>query len=228
MRIVPIVGGAAYQGGNLFDVTYPVLEGTNIALTAGYYSVDLVFKYGLTNVPLETGGKTTSVRQILHIHQNLSSNFAFVFSKDDFIVTGGTLAGIAITYTPNTDEKPVVSSKINTDAVTPTTADNEVITLAISRASNSNAQDLLVLTVTNQTNFDGPLEWYLGQTLLAGAIVTGTGDSVLTLTAGTGILPGTGTYRITVVGYKENDETPTPKLVPYGTYFSVKVVATAP
>jgi len=163
------------------------------ALPAGYYYLDVL---------LSCDQGSASLPEALHIYKNLTSELIITFT-DDFIVQTTGEADPIIDLTPAPNTRPIL--EINTVPATTAAAlaDGEPVPLDISDG------DKRTVTVTNFAAYD-TIEWWIGNPLGSTPLdpatalngITGTNNSVLTITAGA--FPGpfgySGTKAVTVIG----------------------------
>ena len=153
----------------------------SIPLEPGYYSV--VFE-------LNNNVNKIFYREVLHVYQNMTSNFPFAFTNAHFPAPGS--AGVTITA-PSLSEQRLGLAHANGGTWSGTlAADNLTLTI---RMSNSPGR----ITVSGAGTLS-EVAWYInpgnGAPLTAG--ISGTGGTVLTVTPGSNFARGT--YSIVVEG----------------------------
>jgi len=217
MTLSPILGGGPYLGGTAFAATPDAP--TTITLREGYYYVDIVFT---------SSGKTTSLRQVLHIYRNLISEYTITFTNASFINLSGTVI-IGINVLPTPDKIPVL---IDDDTPNPNSV-NEQLLGPLSSATSATTY----IEVENVSDFDsiewrtytyvydsGTDTWTGTLTPIATGEVSGSDGEILTIKAGAGSFIATGTYHIVVEGTVDASAGPpaTPKRT-YDTWFKVTI-----
>jgi len=210
MTISPIVGGTAYNSGDPFDTT-SALGISPITLRSGYYYVDLV---------LTAGTKVTSVRQVLHVYQNLTSGpYTYTFTEDNFISIMGSFSVDITGVDAIVDAVPSLEVDKNSSGTAVTLPLDGLVTLV------KTPLDTAVVTVTNASSFTGGIAWYTvdpttGIVNTTTPIGTGASLNITPISAPAGNNPfiGVGTFKVSVVG-----RVGATAGVPYETRFEVKI-----
>jgi len=201
ITITPVVSGNTWNGGDggtSNTLTLTTNTPPPISLTPGIYNV-------LVEVSVGQPTNSSSVYELVHIHQNLTSGpVAFVYDADGF---QGFISSISAPFTP-LDVKPELEDSSNAvvgDGSTVTVSKDDIVSAAGEE----------IITVTNESEFDS-IAWYSGS-----ATPIKTGD-VLTIddTFLLATFPNEKTYQVTVVGYTGTAPNYT---AAYSTKFKVKV-----
>jgi hypothetical protein len=188
----------------VLNTSAPVTNWTNttgVSIMSGYYYVD---------IELIIDGATKYFRHVLHIYQNFTSTFEYIFTDDHIGVTGVTFTPL-IDYEHPKDNPPTV-------AVAPSSSSNFTVAIGDGSWTDPYLLSLSGLTLPKEleitVTYLGTPEFYYGSTLL------GSGASL--------IIPATapfntvGTYQVLVVG------TATADGKPYEKEIAIKVVDDKP
>jgi len=139
-------------------------------------------------------GDNRTFRHILHIYKNQISAFTYTFDNTYFT---WAQTGLNVEYNPPADAKPTITVNKNNGGAT-ATAEGATVTVKINSGSTA---DTAVITVTNTNYGSNTIEWYLnGTAALSGGILSGTNNSVLTVTAGSAPFTAQGKFPLTIVG----------------------------
>jgi len=151
---------------------------------AGYYYVDFVLTAKSTN---------KTFRHILHIYQNMTSSFEYLFNNDYFTFAQITLP---ITVGPF-DGKPELKYGISNTLL----AEEGIVTVSFSAAGGNPAST--TITVTNATDYDS-IAWYYGSVALVPLTTTppvsGTKGEILTVDTTAAPFNIQGKSQLTIVG----------------------------
>lgn len=198
MVVTEIGGSVAYTHPDLLTAFGSATVTGNTSIPAGYYFVDF---------SLTVDSTARDFRHILHIYQNMTSTFTYVFNNGSFDISNGRVSP-GITY-----EKPVVVSPPELESGSALT-ENQTLTISIAAAGTTSVD----ITVTNYAIYDS-IEWFLGlSTTLTSTDGLSASDDVDydTLTIdGSAPFDTEGTYLLTVQGIKDG--------IPYGTFIRLKI-----
>jgi len=194
IKIDALLGGGSYgtttTPASIGGGGTPGVAAGTISLPPGYYVADIILTTGL--------GKA-SVKDVLHVYQNLTSEFTYLFTEKHIVKTQGTgqldvdfkpapSIPVLLTGTPTAvTAGGLVTLNINSDN-DPSPAHGKTETLTVANSIGATAAD----------DYKA-VKWYLGSDEITAGI-SGTGGNILTITAGTAPFAYVGTIPLTVVG----------------------------
>jgi len=197
MTFSTITGGTAPTTVDLLDNKW---NGSITNFPVGYYYVDFV---------LVKDSKTRTFRHILHIYKGQTSSFTYTFDNSYFTFAKVTIPPVV--YEPPADKQPELETVVGGGSGTTVLPKGTVIV----SLSNTTYPDVLDIVVTNDTDYDANVKWYLnGTTPLTS--VSGTLNTILTVDVSNPPFNAIGLYQLTVEGTKSS--------VPYETFIYISIV----
>jgi hypothetical protein len=178
---------------------------TGVNIKSNYYYVDITLVVGTAPDTI-----TKNFRHVLHVYQNMTSTFTYIFTDDHI---GGGQAQAKVSFTPKIvyehpkDNPPKVTVTSSTGAV-PGTDGSEKNPYILSLADDT----ALALTVTATTGTYSSVAYFNGSTSL-----TLTSGNIIDSTVGP--FDEHGKYSVTVVGTQDG--------IPYDTEIFIQVIATS-